>query len=549
MFQRFPVQLRTRRRAQLSILVSAACLASCRTPEEWREDADREVYALIDARRAELFRAPGGFRIDAPEGALRTRILDGEWSGETPLSLADCLSIAAENSREFRSRRETLYLAALDMTLERYLFTARGFGGPGVRASGTGNDAVEAGADAQLGFSRLFVGGANVVASLGASLFRFVSTGDGWEALSNLSLAFTQPLLRGSGRLIVRENLTQAERTLVYEVRAFERFRRTFAIEVAQRVYDLLEANEQLANQRRNYQSLVSLRERNKSLAEAGRLSDIQVDQARQDELRSENQILAQQADLQRRIDDFKLFLGLPIEVSIQLDRGEFQRLIAEDPYLGQLEQELAIGIARGERLDFLNTRGRYEDRTRKVQLAENDLLSDLGLNVSLNSLSDDGRPLSYSEGRTTWSAGLDLDLPLDRLAERNALRRRLIDLEVARREVERVSDQIGADVRDSLRRAEATRQSHAIQVGAVQLGERRVASAELNLQAGRASTRDLLEAQDDLLEARNAAISALIDFTLARLNLYLDLEMLRVDDSGLAVSPALAERLAEEHP
>jgi outer membrane protein TolC len=401
--------------------------------------------------------------------------------------------------------------------------------------------------DGELGFSRLFVGGGRLVASLGANLFRFVSTGDGWDTISNLSLAFTQPLLSGSGRLVATEALTQAERDLVYEVRSFERFRRSFSVDVARRMYDLLEALEQLENQRRNYQGLVVLRERNEALAEAGRLSDIQVDQARQNELRSENQILSQEADLRRRFDDFKLFLGLPIETPIRLDPGEFERLVAEDPLLERLDDATGIEIALAERLDLLNTHGVLEDRGRRVAIAEDDLRAGLDLTLAADSTSDVGRPASFALDRTAWTAGLTLDLPIDKIAERNALRRSLIDLEAARRELERSSDQIDADVRDSLRRARTTRQSHVIQVGAVALGERRVASAELNLQAGRASTRDLLEAQDDLLEARNAATSALIDFTLARLELYLDLEMSRVDEAGIGVAPELDERLREE--
>ena len=58
--------------------------------------------------------------------------------------------------------------------------------------------------------------------------------------MNDLQLSITQPLLRDGGRLVTREPLTQAERNLVYEVRAYERFRRTFALQVANEVYDVL---------------------------------------------------------------------------------------------------------------------------------------------------------------------------------------------------------------------------------------------------------------------------------------------------------------------
>jgi len=42
---------------------------------------------------------------------------------------------------------------------------------------------------------------------------------------SILSATVTQPLLRGSDRKVVLENLTQAERDTLYQVRFFNRFR------------------------------------------------------------------------------------------------------------------------------------------------------------------------------------------------------------------------------------------------------------------------------------------------------------------------------------
>ena len=98
--------------------------------------------------------------------------------------------------------------------------------------------------------------------------------------------------------------------------------------------------------------------------------------------------------------------------------------------------------------------------------------------------------------------------------------------------------------MRQALRNAKNTKASYIIQVGAEQLAQRRVESATLNLRAGRASTRDVLEAQEALVDAQNTKTSALIDFTLARLDLYLELEILRVDETGIRVDDELTQRL-----
>ena len=44
------------------------------------------------------------------------------------------------------------------------------------------------------------------------------------------------PLLRGAGEHIVTEPLTQAERNVIYEMWDFERYKRTFAVDIATRL-------------------------------------------------------------------------------------------------------------------------------------------------------------------------------------------------------------------------------------------------------------------------------------------------------------------------
>jgi len=77
-------------------------------------------------------------------------------------------------------------------------------------------------------------------------------------------------------------------------------------------------------------------------------------------------------------------------------------------------------------------------------------------------------------------------------------------------------------------------RESYRIQLEAVALAERRVDSTALFLQAGRAEVRDVLEAQEDLVNAQNALTAALVDYRVAELNLQRDMGVLQVSDDGL---------------
>jgi outer membrane protein TolC len=104
------------------------------------------------------------------------------------------------------------------------------------------------------------------------------------------------------------------------------------------------------------------------------------------------------------------------------------------------------------------------------------------------------------------YSAGVNLDFPIDRLAERNQYRLALIAFQKAQRDYTGTQDSITADVRDALRSLRAAQISLEIQRVSVDLAQRRVEFANIRLTQGAAnSNRDVVEAQQDLLSNQDA--------------------------------------------
>ncbi|MBK7878164.1 MAG: TolC family protein [Planctomycetes bacterium] len=521
------------------VLVLVLAVAGCKTPEVYRADADREALALVESRRAKLALGDGSFSIEPPAESLRQRILRGEITETQPLGLVECLEIAAENSRDYQRRKEDLYLSALDLTLERWRFGWQPEATADARIDGTGGEAEQAGGGTRLTIDRLLGNGMRIAGDIGLGFTRSLLSSDGWHPVSDFGGSITMPLLAGSSRAIVEEPLTQAERNLVYSVRTFERFRRTFAVDVATRYYRLVQQYDAVENQVRNYESLVLLRERNEELAKAGRLSDIDVGQARQDELSSKNSLLGARERLANQADDFKLFLGLPIETQLVFQEGALAGLGGGELEKVELDEARAAQFALEHRLDYLNTADQAGDSERKVKVAEDALRTGLTLVAAGRARSDDGQPFDYDFGESTWSLSAALDLPIDKLPQRNTYREALVAREAAVRAAEQSSDQIRNDLRELLRSVESRVSSYEIQKNAVELAQKRIESASLKLEAGRADTRSLLEAQRSLLDAQNSATSALVEYTLARMNLFRDLELLRVDVQGIHIEPA----------
>jgi outer membrane protein TolC len=527
--QLFPASSQARRRLA-AVALLALFAGGCKSAQDQRADADRAAYEILEQRRLELALGEKDFSIEPPMDSLRQRLLRGESVGR--LGVSQFLDIAAENSREYQRRKEDLYLAALDLTLERFRFALQYDGTLGALVNGDGAGAGDVDGSAGAAFSRLLGTGASIIADMGLSMSRSVSTGDSWELVGAPFLSISPRLLGGLGERFVREPLTQGERNVVYEIRDFERFRRTFAVDVINRYFQLLRTADQVRNEKLNMDNLTVLRERNEALANAGRLSDIQADQARQDELRSQNRLISAQERYGTALDDFKVFLGLPAEVPIEIDQDELYALVIDESLtVGEGE---AVPAALQRRLDYMTVLDQLVDSERKLNIAADALRTRITVTGTGSASSTPNQPFEYSKDDLSWTLRADIDLPLQLVAERNVYRAAIINVERARRSAEEFADRITADLRASLRQALTRRQSVEIQAGAVVLNERRIESATLNLQAGRASTRDILEAQQALVDARNSLTSARVDYYLSQLSLWRDMELLRVEEPGL---------------
>ena len=536
-------------RCGLALALGGALLLlqpGCHSPEAFAAGADNQVYAILEARRLDLEADLGSIDIIRPEDTLRARLLaSGAEAEPVVLDLVSSVEIAAENSREYQRRKEQLYLAALDLTLERWRFQVQEVGTLGATVLGTGDESSQFAANGSLGFSKLLGTGARVVGDIGLSMFRLLSTGDAIDTVGSLGLSITQPLLAGFGERIVKEPLTQAERDVIYEVRSFERYRRTFTYDVIVRYLQLVRSADGIRNQRVNFERLQELRRRNEAWGEAGRLSLVEVDQARQDEVDSRDSLLQAEQDFRAQLDDFKFFLGLPPQADIQVTPEALVRLYETEP--AELPFDDADRLAEYAlqwRLDHQTVLDQVDDAERKVVVAADALRNVLDFNAGALLASTDDHPFNMRLSDVNWTVGLSADLALNRLPQRNAYRSTLISLQLSQRNAEQSEDSIRLGLRDALREAERTLQSWVLQKGQVELNERREENTRLEMEAGRAETRDILDSTRSLLAAKNAATSALIDQYVAVLALWRDLEVLRFGPEGPYADPELLAAL-----
>ncbi|MEE2887116.1 MAG: TolC family protein, partial [Planctomycetota bacterium] len=531
----------------LIVLASTGCIST----EEHVARADERAYGILNRASQAVTGEAKTFDILRPVDTLRERLK----ISKTPvvLDLKSALDVAAENSRDYQRQKETLYRAALSLSGEQHEFETH-FGSSGsADISGSDDSSAQVRFREALSASVNTESGGRLVASFATTFLRSIINGDSLDGTSILGLTFTQPLLRGFGPRIVRENLTQSERNVVYAMRDFERSRSTLALRIVQDYYRVLSLMDNLKNTRINHQSLVRDRIRMVMLVLSNRQRAEDLDQAKQRELVAENSVLSTAARLENSLDQFKITLGLPADSQLALDPREYERLQGVTLESAQLVEDRLVAFALGKRMDYRSSRDREADAARSILVAEDALRSILNFSAALDVPTEgSNKPFNIDWDKVSWSAGFDLDLALDRYDQANAYRRALISYAQAQRSTEQLQDEIKRDIRDTIRTLKTLEKSYAIDQAAVTLAERRVKRTEAFMLAGgrnRTETRDVLEAKDDLLAAQLSLTGSLVDFAVAKLQLLRDLESLPLEPKGLRYDPGLEIPKEALHP
>ena len=593
----------------MSLLLVAT---GCKSTRDWRNEADSHAEALIKDAQGKVTGVEEPIVIESAADSLRRRLMldqnlpkktdaslsvrdlqdterwktekhlkDGaeyaeRWNTKEKvmLSLLEAIEVAAKNNRDFQAQKETLYQAALSLDLEAHDFqtTFRGMLNGSIQSNyGTRrNTGSVVGADGSL--SRKFKNGVELTSALSVDLAKMLSGDRGSSFGLTYDGSLSVPLLRGSGKFIVTEPLTQAERNLVYQVREFEQYKRRFVVSIANSYLGVLRSAQSVKNQEDSYRRIVTTTRRSRRMADAGLIPEYQFDQAIQTELNARESWVSAQQSHTRSLEAFRVLLGLPPDADVEPIKEELDKLLAQlrslsegvmmADYSGEvpsadadvelkmpdlthsgpneIRPEKALELAFANRPDFLNTMERVEDAQRAVLVAEDSLRGELTIGGSASigegrgAMSGNQPDAKFRPKEGSYGALLNVNLPIERTAERNRYRNSLISLEKAVRSFQAAEDQLKQDVKSKLRDMLENRERLVIQIQAVELAERRVKNTDMLLQAGRAELRDVLDAQSALTSAQNSLYSAAVSYRINELELQRDLGVLQVTSDGL---------------
>ncbi len=504
---------------------SLMTLAGC-GPTNYKHDADERVYKIIDEKWEPQFGPKTNYRVsDVPADPVAIRI-----SRSVPpsgvVALPHAVALATAYNREYQAQKDALYLSALDLRLVRHGYETQLFGGGSLLYQRDDRDeAVETAAN--VGFNRLLAVGTQVGVQVGLAWVNILA-GTGNSGLADVFTGtVTQPLLRGSDPRVVLENLTQAERDTLYQIRTFNRFRKLFVVSVVSQYYRVVELFVLTRNAQEHYDALTQLERRVASLADAAILPLHELDEVRQERLGALDARIQAQEAYEQALDEFKITLALPTTAEFSLDAAVIDAIRKDGIPVPKFALNEVIETALVRRLDLVNLADAVIDGQRHVYVAADQLRAELNLVANAD------MP-AWDATKEKVTAGAVVNLPLDRVPEQHAYRTAMIAAAQARRDYDLSVDTVSLEVRRAHRNLVEAAERYDVAAQELLLAQERIDRTTVLMQYGRASSRRVLDALEALDDAKNNATQALVNYAIAMLEFYRDSGVMQVRPDGM---------------
>lgn len=334
------------------------------------------------------------------------------------------------------------------------------------------------------------------------------------EYESFLGITVTQPLLRGFGRKVNRAVVAVAELELGVTYYEKEILITNQLVELINAFHDIVYGQENLRVKKDALALAETLLADNRKRVELGRMSQLDITQAMVQISQAEEEvILAEDFLRDRKAVLARIMHGFPREDLLSFS-------VAGDltvPVLQTLDAAALRQSARSHRPDYLLARALKEQEEVRRHYARNQLLPELDIKFSYgftglaNNAQNSFRRMEDLD-TTQWSVGVAMRVPIGNRrakAEASAANRRSFQAEM---EIQRIEQQIYIDVQNAIERVATLQRRLRSAERSVELAQESLNVEMRMLEEGRATSFQILQAQDSLSDARTRQLAALVD-------------------------------------
>jgi outer membrane protein TolC len=436
-----------------------------------------------------------------------------------PLTLEDCIKRALQNGFAIEIQRYNPAMAKDSVDIARGSFypVLSGTGAQSHSNTGPIQDVPGSRQDARnfrLGVTDLLQTGTTVSVStdLDRSRGNQAAFNNFYDVTynSDLTLAVTQPLLRGAGTAVTTATLNRAR---IGRTRAGFDFRAN-VLDIIQQTegayYSLVYAREQLVV----FQVSLSLANRLLEEAQAkktvGTATDIDVLQAQVGEANARSNVLSGEKSVHDTSDALLALIGR-FELDAPLGVAKFEDFTGQLPVAASSYQ-----LALHNQPDYISAKLQLDQFKLDLSVAKNGLKPTLNVDgaVGINGIrgsSSDAVSSALNRDNNSWELGLTLSYPLGRVSDKARYRQSLSLLDQQTLVVHQLEQSILVQVRAAVRTVETNSEKVKIAALAAEFSAKQYDLESARFAAGLATSRDVLQTQSDLQNARVAELQARI--------------------------------------
>jgi outer membrane protein TolC len=369
-------------------------------------------------------------------------------------------------------------------------------------------------------------------------------TTEDWQ--SSVGLTISHPLLKNSGKKVTELNITLSANSLQGSIERFRFF-------LADTVFSVITSYNRLYSQRKVLEerqaALTSVQDLLKEIqkkASPGQLQRVEIANAeyaiaqrRKDLVDAERNLRDQEAQLRYLIGMEEKTPIIPVDSPSREEPPE--------------SQKQALATALESRADLKQLRLSLDSALLQERVARRQVLPDLSMTTSGGfsgidgNLSNSYQQIGQGEG-AWWSAGLQFTLPLGNSAAKNNYRQSRLRTEQLRNQVTSYEWQVNNSVESDMRSLISARLQLQTNDQSVKFAEARLSEYRNQRKSGTGTVQDVLNAENDLIAARDAQSNATETFAYAVALLWRDIGVL-LDRLNIHVDTSDPEMLTRNPP
>jgi outer membrane protein TolC len=338
-------------------------------------------------------------------------------------------------------------------------------------------------------------------------------------AQPELTLSLSQPLLKGLGMQVTERGITTADDAMEISLAAWNQKALDTAAEARNRFLALVKAGESLATRNASLAVARRVHEENQARVKAGVLAAFELHDSELGVLQREKDLLDAELAERDAADQLRLTLHLP--PGTELSPAGTSWTDVPDP-----SEEEALEIARRRRPDLSIARTALRTAEFNEKISRNLALPALAIEGSAGvtgTATEYGNAIDDLKGGKSpnWAVGLRFSVPLGNGAARADVAAAGLKASQARAGLAVVEESAGLEIRTALRALETRRKQEEVSVKGVSVAEIRLASFLKRGKLGLSTTKDVLDAEANLTQARENLSAARADFQSALTSLW----------------------------